>query len=107
MSETDPIEFLLEELLDLTETLLPHEKDKIGHIQQELERVLSHWEPFVSEYRMVSRDGRVIWFRDEADWIKNEETIKGVEELMEKVYQAGIKDAATLIKKSFEGYDVF
>jgi PAS domain S-box-containing protein len=30
-------------------------------------------EPFIVEYRMVARDGRVVWFRDEAQLVRDEE----------------------------------
>lgn len=35
-AKDDQINFLLEELADLTETLLPLDRDRIGHIRQEL-----------------------------------------------------------------------
>jgi len=49
-SECDPISFLFEELADLAETLLPHDRDRIGHIKQELERYRAgYWPPKAKE----------------------------------------------------------
>jgi len=30
-------------------------------------------EPFLDEYRMIGRDGRIVWLRDEGRWIRDEE----------------------------------
>jgi PAS domain S-box-containing protein len=40
--------------------------DDLERVQQERRRVEATGEAFSTEYRMLSRDGRVVWFRDEA-----------------------------------------
>jgi PAS domain S-box-containing protein len=40
-------------------------------VLQEMKRTHITQEPFICEYRMVAKDGRVIWFRDEAVVVKD------------------------------------
>ncbi|MHC4575367.1 MAG: PAS domain-containing sensor histidine kinase [Planctomycetota bacterium] len=42
-----------------------HSEDR-ERVMAELERTHKHGEPFTCEYRMLARDGREVWFRDEA-----------------------------------------
>jgi PAS domain S-box-containing protein len=42
-----------------------HPEDR-ERVMAELERTHKHGEPFTCEYRMLARDGREVWFRDEA-----------------------------------------
>jgi PAS domain S-box-containing protein len=48
---------------------LVHEDDR-DRILSDLERALEAGTPFVSEYRMLSRDGKVVWIRDEATTLR-------------------------------------
>jgi PAS domain S-box-containing protein len=48
---------------------LVHEDDR-ARIQSELEGALQAGTPFVNEYRMLSRDGNVVWIRDEATTLR-------------------------------------
>ena len=40
--------------------------DDLDRVRRENERTEATGEPFSIEYRMIARDGRVVWFRDEA-----------------------------------------
>ena len=46
--------------------------DDQKRVVAETESFYATGEPFISEYRMVSRDGRLMWFHDEAVIIRNE-----------------------------------
>jgi PAS domain S-box-containing protein len=48
---------------------LVHEDD-LARVQSELERALEAGTPFVNEYRLLSRDGSVVWIRDEATTLR-------------------------------------
>jgi PAS domain S-box-containing protein len=48
---------------------LVHEDDR-GRIKSDLEHAFEAGTPFVSEYRMLSRDGSVVWVRDEATTLR-------------------------------------
>jgi PAS domain S-box-containing protein len=50
---------------------LVHEEDR-ARIQNELELALEAGMPFMSEYRMLSRDGSVVWIRDEATTLRGQ-----------------------------------
>ena len=47
--------------------------DDLERVQQERKRVEAAGEPFSAEYRMLARDGRTVWFRDEAVLVRDEE----------------------------------
>jgi PAS domain S-box-containing protein len=47
--------------------------DDVARVQQERKRVEELGEPFSAEYRMLARDGRTVWFRDEAVLVRDEE----------------------------------
>jgi PAS domain S-box-containing protein len=47
--------------------------DDLERVQQERRRVEATGEPFSAEYRMLSRDGRIVWFRDEAVLVHDNE----------------------------------
>ncbi|MGH2597077.1 MAG: PAS domain-containing protein [Actinomycetota bacterium] len=47
--------------------------DDLERVSQERRRVEAAGEPFSTEYRMLSRDGRVVWFRDEAVLVHDHE----------------------------------
>ncbi len=47
--------------------------DDLERVQQERRRVEATGEPFSTEYRMLSRDGRIVWFRDEAVLVHDNE----------------------------------
>jgi len=47
----------------------PDDRDAVD---EENRRTEATGEPFVSEYRMIARDGRVVWFHDEATLVRNE-----------------------------------
>ena len=59
----------LSELSLRYELLHPDERDRV---KEEYERALAAGEPFRAEYRMVARDDRVLWFRDEETTIRDE-----------------------------------
>jgi PAS domain S-box-containing protein len=42
--------------------------DDVGRVKEENDRSNESGEPFVSEYRMFTKDGRILWLRDEARW---------------------------------------
>jgi PAS domain S-box-containing protein len=46
--------------------------DDVEAARSEYQRAVATGEPFVAEYRMFARDGRVLWFRDEAIIVRNE-----------------------------------
>jgi PAS domain S-box-containing protein len=48
---------------------LVHEEDR-ARVETELERASEAATPFVSEYRMLARDGSVVWVRDEATTVR-------------------------------------
>ena len=48
-----------------------HPDDRAA-VEEENRRTEATGEPFVIEYRMISRDGRVVWFRDEATLVRDE-----------------------------------
>ena len=48
-----------------------HPDDRV-RVDEENRRTEASGEPFVIEYRMISRDGRVVWFRDEATLVRDE-----------------------------------
>jgi PAS domain S-box-containing protein len=48
-----------------------HPDDRAA-VEEENRRTEVTGEPFVIEYRMISRDGRVVWFRDEATLVRDE-----------------------------------
>jgi PAS domain S-box-containing protein len=50
---------------------LVHEDDLV-RVQSELERALEAGTPFVNEYRLLSRDGSVVWIRDEATTLRGQ-----------------------------------
>ena len=47
--------------------------DDLERVQKERRRVEEPGEPFSAEYRMLARDGRTVWFRDEAVLVRDEE----------------------------------
>ena len=47
--------------------------DDLDRVQQERKRVEALGEPFSAEYRMLARDGRTVWFRDEAVLVRDED----------------------------------
>ncbi len=47
--------------------------DDLERVQQERRRVEAAGEPFSAEYRMLARDGRTVWFRDEAVLVRDED----------------------------------
>ena len=49
--------------------LHPDDRDRV---LEQVHRCHESGEPFVSEYRMLSRDGRVVWLRDQADLVRDE-----------------------------------
>jgi len=49
--------------------LHPHDRDRV---LAQVKRCHESGEPFVSEYRMIARGGRVVWVRDEARIVKDE-----------------------------------
>ncbi len=53
-----------------SEHLHPDDKD---HVVQSRSRSRTMGRPFVCEYRMVTRNNRVVWFRDEANIIRDEQ----------------------------------
>jgi PAS domain S-box-containing protein len=65
----EPREFI--ERSDLWWELI-HPDDR-ARVQQEEERSRSTGQPLVSEYRMIARDGRVRWVRDEAQVVTDDE----------------------------------
>jgi PAS domain S-box-containing protein len=50
---------------------LVHEDD-LARVQSELRRALEAGTPFVNEYRLLSRDGSVVWIRDEATTLRGQ-----------------------------------
>ena len=50
--------------------LHPEDRDRV---LEELHQSHESGKPFISEYRMVSRDGRVVWFRDEARVVQDDD----------------------------------
>ncbi len=48
-----------------------HPDDRAA-VEEENRRTEVTGEPFVIEYRMISRDGRVLWFRDQATLVRDE-----------------------------------
>jgi PAS domain S-box-containing protein len=46
--------------------------DDRGRVLAELEQCLSTGEPFATEYRMMAKDGRIVWVRDEARLVRND-----------------------------------
>ncbi len=49
-----------------------HPEDR-ERVLEELHRSQASGEPFVSEYRMLSRDGHIVWFRDEACVVQDDD----------------------------------
>jgi PAS domain S-box-containing protein len=47
--------------------------DDLERVQQERKRVEAAGEPFSAEYRMLARDGRTVWFRDEAVLVRDDD----------------------------------
>lgn len=47
--------------------------DDLERVQRERRRVEATGEPFSTEYRMLARDGRIVWFRDEAVLVHDNE----------------------------------
>ena len=47
--------------------------DDLERVQQERRRAEAADEPFSTEYRMLGRDGRTVWFRDEAVLVRDDE----------------------------------
>ena len=47
--------------------------DDLERVQGERRRVEEAGEPFSAEYRMLARDGRTVWFRDEAVLVRDDE----------------------------------
>ncbi|MGZ8645611.1 MAG: PAS domain-containing sensor histidine kinase [Actinomycetota bacterium] len=47
--------------------------DDLERVQGERRRVEEAGEPFSAEYRMLARDGRIVWFRDEAVLVRDDE----------------------------------
>ena len=47
--------------------------DDLERVQQERKRVEAAGQPFSAEYRMLARDGRTVWFRDEAVLVRDDE----------------------------------
>ena len=47
-----------------------HPEDR-ARVLAEVQRAHESGEPFASEYRMIARDGRVVWFRDEAAVVRD------------------------------------
>jgi PAS domain S-box-containing protein len=47
--------------------------DDLDRVQEERRRVEEAGEPFSAEYRMLARDGRTVWFRDEAVLVRDDE----------------------------------
>jgi PAS domain S-box-containing protein len=47
--------------------------DDLERVQSERKRVEDLGEPFSAEYRMLARDGRTVWFRDEAVLVRDED----------------------------------
>jgi PAS domain S-box-containing protein len=47
--------------------------EDLERVQQERRRVEEAGEPFSAEYRMLARDGRTVWFRDEAVLVRDDE----------------------------------
>ena len=47
--------------------------DDLERVQQERRRAEAAGEPFSTEYRMLGRDGRTVWFRDEAVLVRDDE----------------------------------
>ena len=47
--------------------------DDLDRVQHERKRVEELGEPFSAEYRMLARDGRTVWFRDEAVLVRDED----------------------------------
>jgi PAS domain S-box-containing protein len=47
--------------------------DDLERVQEERLRVEGAGEPFSAEYRMLARDGRNVWFRDEAVLVRDDE----------------------------------
>ena len=52
--------------------------DDLERVQQERKRVEATGEPFSAEYRMLARDGRTVWFRDEAVLVRDDEGPAGL-----------------------------
>ena len=53
--------------------------DDVGWVREEVERFLATGELVSPEYRMIAKDGRVVWFRDEASLERDDEgTVLGV-----------------------------
>lgn len=52
--------------------------DDCKRVQAEESRCQETGEAFVSEYRMIARDGSVVWLRDEATVVANQSLIQGV-----------------------------
>jgi PAS domain S-box-containing protein len=46
--------------------------DDRARVDEENRRTEAHGDPFVIEYRMIARDDRVVWFRDEATLVRDE-----------------------------------
>ena len=51
-----------------------HDEDR-ERVLREVSHAHETGQPFISEYRMISADGRLLWFRDEAVIIKDDEGI--------------------------------
>jgi PAS domain S-box-containing protein len=47
--------------------------DDLERVQGERKRAEESGEPFSAEYRMLARDGRTVWFRDEAMLVRDDE----------------------------------
>jgi PAS domain S-box-containing protein len=74
----------------------------------ELARTRMDGEPFVSEYRMFSRDGRVVWFRDQGAVVRDAKgasvTLRGVmcNVTEHRAAEAGLQDSVGWLRVLFE-----
>jgi PAS domain S-box-containing protein len=54
------------------ETMHPDDRERV---RAENDRTEASGEPFSTEYRSVARDGRIVWFRDEARLVRGEDGV--------------------------------
>jgi PAS domain S-box-containing protein len=76
-----------------------HPEDRTGAIADE-ERSKGTGEPLTSEYRMHARDGRVVWFRDEAVVYRSEGTVPMLQGVMYDITEE--KDAESALSAAYE-----
>jgi PAS domain S-box-containing protein len=80
-----------------------HDEDR-ERVLREVSLAHETSQPFISEYRMISTDGRIVWFRDEAVIVKDDEEIPLIlQGIMFDITES--KKAKEAIREVKESYD--